>query len=267
RNVGRGAPDTSAARWLWDAGPGDHSGCRRREPASPADTAGGPSAALTLPQTARWIRFVSCESPIAPGRPETCDARAVYRTGRPTMITTWLKLGLELWRLPARAVAAAVREWNEIAVATAAAGKHGASDASRTTALVHATVFDAVNAIEARYTPYKIKVSAPAGASAEAAAVGAAHAVLVRLYPDQKNALDQQLAKGLAGIPDGTAKRDGIAVGDKVAAGMVALRMNDGATAPNTYRPVTAPGVYVATTLPVSTQWVQMTPWLLERPS
>jgi PAP2 superfamily len=183
------------------------------------------------------------------------------------MIATWLTLVIALLSIPALAVADVVTEWNEIAVATAAAGKHGASDASRTTALVHATVFDAVNAIEARYTPYKIKVSAPAGASAEAAAVGAAHAVLVRLYPDQKNALDQQLAKGLAGIPDGTAKRDGIAVGNKVAAGMVALRMNDGATAPNTYRPVTAPGVYVPTTLPVSTQWVQMTPWLLERPS
>jgi len=102
------------------------------------------------------------------------------------MIAPWLTLVIALLSIPALAVADVVTEWNEIAVATAAAGKHGASDASRSTALVHAAVFDAVNAIEARYTPYKIKVSAPAGASAEAAAVGAAHAVLVRLYPDQK---------------------------------------------------------------------------------
>jgi hypothetical protein len=63
--------------------------------------------------------------------------------------------------VPATALADVVTEWNEIAVATAAAGKHGASDASRTTALVHAAIFDAVNAVEPHYSPYKIKVTAP----------------------------------------------------------------------------------------------------------
>jgi hypothetical protein len=168
---------------------------------------------------------------------------------------------------PNTAVADAVTEWNEIAAATAAAGRHGASDASRTTALVHAAVFDAVNAIEARYTPYKIRVAAPAGASPEAAAVAAAHAVLVRLYPAQKSPLDQALGKSLSRLAEGTARTDGIAVGEKVGAEMVALRANDGATAPNTYRPVTSPGVYVVTTLPVSSHWGKLTPWVLERSS
>ena len=121
--------------------------------------------------------------------------------------------------VPGVAAADAVTEWNEIAVATAAAGKHGASDASRTTALVHAALFDAVNAIEARR------------------------------------------------IADGRAKADGIAVGEKVGAEMVALRASDGATAPNVYRPVTAPGVYVVTTLPVSSHWGNLTPWVLDRAS
>ena len=169
--------------------------------------------------------------------------------------------------VPGVAAADAVTEWNEIAVATAAAGKHGASDASRTTALVHAALFDAVNAIEARYTPYKITAAAPAGASPEAAAVAAARTVLVRLYPDQKNTLDQASAKSLGRIADGRAKADGIAVGEKVGAEMVALRASDGATAPNVYRPVTAPGVYVVTTLPVSSHWGNLTPWVLDRAS
>jgi hypothetical protein len=52
-----------------------------------------------------------------------------------------------------------------------------------------------------------------------------------------------------------------------VGAEVVALRANDGATAPNTYRPVTSPGVYVMTTLPVSSHWGKVTPWVLERPS
>jgi hypothetical protein len=126
-----------------------------------------------------------------------------------------------------------VTEWSEIAVATAAAGKHGASDASRTTALVHAAIFDAVNAVETRYTPYKIKLTAPAGASPDAAAVAAAYSVLVRLYPAQKDALAQAYAKSLGPIPDGAARRDGVAVGERVGAEMVALRAGDGATAPN----------------------------------
>ena len=174
---------------------------------------------------------------------------------------------ISLVLLPGVAAADAITDWNEIAVTTAAAGKHGASDASRTTALVHAAMFDAVNAIEGRYAPYKVKVTAPARASAEAAAVAAAYAALVRLYPDQKSPLDQAYAKALGRIGDGPAKTDGIAIGEKVGAEMVAVRANDGATAPNVYRPVTSPGVYVVTTLPVSSHWGKVTPWTLERGS
>jgi PAP2 superfamily len=169
--------------------------------------------------------------------------------------------------VPVVAAADAVTEWNEIAVATAAAGKHGASDASRVTALVHAAIFDAVNSVDARYTPYKIRVSAAAGASPEAAAVAAAHAALVQLYPDQKGVLDQASAKSLGRIAEGKAKTDGVAVGEKVGAEMVAVRTNDGAAAPNTYRPVTAPAVYVMTILPISTHWGKVTPWVLDRGS
>jgi len=176
-------------------------------------------------------------------------------------------LSIALLVIPGVVGADVVTEWNEVAVATAAAGRHGASDASRTTALVHAAIFDAVNAIEARYTPYKITVTAPAGASAEAAAVAAAHAVLVRLYPGQKETLAQASAKSLGRIADGSARTDGIAVGERVAADIVALRANDGATAPSTYRPVTGAGVYVVTTLPVSSQWGKVTPWVLQRGS
>jgi len=117
--------------------------------------------------------------------------------------------------IPGVAAADAVAEWSEIAVATAVAGKHAASEGSRTSALVHTAIFDAVNAIEARYTPYKIPATAPANVAPEAAPVPAAHAVLVRLYPGQKNALDQASAKSLGRIANGRAKTDGIAVGER----------------------------------------------------
>jgi hypothetical protein len=178
-----------------------------------------------------------------------------------------LSLLIALLSLSGPAAADMVTDWNEIAVATATAGKHGASEASRTTALVHAAIFDAVNAVEPRYQPYKIRATSPAGASAEAAAASAAHTVLVRLYPDQKSTLDRQLAQALDRLSNDAARADGVAVGATVGGGMVALRAEDGAIAPNTYRPVTSPGVYVMTTLPISTQWGKVTPWLLERPS
>src|SRR5262245_12793150 len=179
----------------------------------------------------------------------------------------WSWLIVALLAVPSVTAADAVTEWNEIAVATAAAGKHGGNDASRVTALVHAAIFDAVNSVEARYTPYKSRVSAAAGASPEAAAVAAAHAALAGLYPDQKGVLDQALAKSLGRIADGTAKTDGVAVGEKVGAEMVTTRASDGAAAPNTYRPMTAPGVYVMTVLPIATQWGKVTPWVLHQGS
>jgi hypothetical protein len=191
---------------------------------------------------------------------------AVSGGGR-AMTIRMILLCVALVSVPQLARADAVTDWNEIAVATAAAGGHRASEASRTTALVHAAIFDAVNSIEARYTPYRVKLAAPAGASPEAAAVVAAHAALVRLYPAQKDALTQAYARSLARIAEGAARTDGIAVGEQVGAELVALRANDGWNAPNIYRPVTTPGVYVMTTLPVSSHWGQVTPWILERPS
>jgi hypothetical protein len=91
--------------------------------------------------------------------------------------------------------------------------------------------------------------------------------VLVRLYPAQTNTLDAARANSLARIADRSAKTDGVAFGERVGTEMVALRAHDGANAPNTYRPVTAPGVYVVTTLPVSSHWGSVTPWVLERGS
>jgi hypothetical protein len=134
-------------------------------------------------------------------------------------------------------------------------------------AIVHTAMFDAVNSIDARYSPYKVRVTTAPGSSPEAAAVAAAHAALVALYPDQRTALDADYSASLAKIADGSGKDGGIAVGEKAAAGILALRASDGASAPNTYRPVTSPGVYVPATLPLATQWANVTPWVVERSS
>lgn len=165
------------------------------------------------------------------------------------------------------AVADAVTDWNEKALAAAAQAGQLPFVTTRTMAMVHTAMFDAVNSVEARYAPYKFKESAAPGASSEAAAVAAAHAVLLKLFPDQKAGLDAAYAASLAKIPDGSGKAPGIAVGEKVAAQIFALRAADGADAPNTYRPPTTPGMYTSTTLPIGSHWGAVTPWVMERGS
>src|SRR5258708_12001025 len=84
-------------------------------------------------------------------------------------------------------------------------GKISPLVSTRVTAIVEAAVFDAVNGIERRYTPIHVDFAAPAGASKRAAAVQAAYATLVVLYPGQKTALDAELQASLAGIASGAA--------------------------------------------------------------
>ncbi|HMK30410.1 MAG TPA: vanadium-dependent haloperoxidase [Terriglobales bacterium] len=172
-----------------------------------------------------------------------------------------------LLALPWMAAADVITEWNERAVASSLAAKQLPFVGTRTLAIVHTAMFDAVNSIAGRYAPYRAKVSAAAGASQEAAAVAAAHATLVEVFPDQKVTLDSAYAAALTRIPDGAGKTEGIAVGEKVAAQAISQRASDGSAAPNTYRPVTSPGVYITTTLPIGSQWGSVTPWLMERGS
>ena len=68
----------------------------------------------------------------------------------------------------------------------------------------------------------------------------------------------------IAGVADGPAKNEGIALGEQVAAAVQADRQTDGTNIPDTYRPVTSPGVWVPTTLPLFAQYAQVKPWVLK---
>ena len=87
--------------------------------------------------------------------------------------------------------------------------------------------FEAVNAIVCDYEPYLGTLTAPRGASPEAAVIAAAHRALARLYPDRAPDLDARRAASLAQIADGQAKTDGIAVGEAAALAMLAKRADD----------------------------------------
>ena len=119
---------------------------------------------------------------------------------------------------------------------------------TRTLAMVHLAMFDAVNAVSPQYQAYAVSGPAPGAVSPEAAAAGAAYGVLIRLFPGQAVFLDTALAASLASIPDGPVKTAGVAFGDAVADAIVVLRSGDGILVPGpAYTPGTEPGDYQLT--------------------
>ena len=93
-----------------------------------------------------------------------------------------------------------VLDWNAVLTATVAAQNPFAQ--ARFAAITQLAVFEAVNACTERYRPYLGTVTAPARASAEAAAVAAAHGVLKHYFPGNAAALDSARGQSLAAIED-----------------------------------------------------------------
>ena len=174
--------------------------------------------------------------------------------------------------MPMVGAADIVTDWS--AIATTAVVTQGPPTTAVDFAIVHAAMYDAINAIDRRYETYKIDpVATTRGASPEAAVAAAAHRALVGLFPAQMTSLDAAYAASLATLPDGIAKARGIAVGEEVATGMLELRSNDGRKAVVPYVFGSGPGVYqqtpppypptgpVSTFLPGVTPMVLLTPW------
>ena len=154
--------------------------------------------------------------------------------------------------LPCAARADIVTEWNERAFAAMGAEKiTGGFAPARMLTIMHSAMFDAVNAVDKRYMSYSGAPLDATGASRDVAAHAAARRALAVLLPTQRPMLDAAFDAAMSRLPDGAARSAGIAAGDQAAMTVVELRKADGANSPNTYRPMTAPGVYVPTTLPL----------------
>jgi hypothetical protein len=69
----------------------------------------------------------------------------------------------------------------------------------------------------------------------------------------------------LKAVPDGPAKTAGVALGEQAANSIVTMCADDGATAPDVYRPHAAPGVYVPTVIPAASHWGKRRPWVMPR--
>ena len=162
------------------------------------------------------------------------------------------------------AYADVIADWNERAVNAGNTARVGNFPTARNIAMVHLAMFEALNSIEPRYIPYRARISTDPAASRDAAAAGAAHGVLVRVYPAQTAELDKALQVSLAAVPDGSPKAQGLQLGHQAAAAMLAERSNDGLDAPNTYRPFTVAGKYVPTVFPIGSSTAGVKPFSLK---
>ena len=156
-----------------------------------------------------------------------------------------------------------VTDWNVKAGEIVVEARMGTPPAFRVMAIVHTAVYEAANAITRRYPASGLQLEAVPGASVEAAVAAANRATLAKLLPAQQAAIDTAYQAALAMIGDGPAKTAGVAVGEKAAAAILALRADDGAATAETYRPHTTAGAYVPTALPAALQWPQRKPWLM----
>ena len=166
-----------------------------------------------------------------------------------------------------------VIEWNRtlLVILRTAGAQPSTIHSTRSFAILHASIFDAVNNIDGTYSPYLVRLSDVSRlASQPAAADQAAHDVLVALYPAFQTTFDAELQQDLAQIPAGQDRTDGVFVGQKVAAQILAFRSTDGAniTLPP-FIPGSQPGDYQFTPPNFAPadfiQWPQVTPFALAR--
>ena len=130
-------------------------------------------------------------------------------------------------------------------------------------AYVHIAIYDAVNAIDGRYTQFAVAPSSAAPwASKEAAVAAAAYGVLAALYPSQQVYLNSAYAHSLVDVRDDESKGRGIAIGREVAEKFLVLRANDGRNANVPYTFLTGPGVYQLTPGAPPPPATPQTPWL-----
>jgi len=145
-----------------------------------------------------------------------------------------------------------IRIWNELALDTIRIKRASDSDASRLYAMVNVAMYDAVNgivshiALLARDFALVPPAGAPAAGNLSAAASAAGHGVLVSLYPDQAARYDAQLVVDLAALGGSHGVSSGQDWGARVAARVVAARIDDGSSPVETQPAGMGPGIFRA---------------------
>lgn len=132
-------------------------------------------------------------------------------------------------------------------------------------AMVNVAMFEAVNGIAGKYTPYLSQPPAGGRGSMEAAAASAAHDVLVALCPDQAGMFAGPLKSSLAEVKDAAARDAGEQFGKATAAALLAARADSGADKRDPLFESTRPGVYIPTIERVGANIARIRPWVMTR--
>jgi len=141
-------------------------------------------------------------------------------------------VGLALITGSAPVRADVITDWNQTAIDVMKAVNVAGNPWTRSLAMMHVSMSDAVNAVQNRYTRFTPDIPPAPNASAEAAAAAAAREILMRQFPGQKARIDAAFSATLETIPDSPARAAGIALGEKVAAKVFDDRQNDATTSP-----------------------------------
>jgi hypothetical protein len=181
-------------------------------------------------------------------------------------ITALLMVTIAL-RAASVAHADVVTDWNRAALDAIRANRTSPPQASRALAILHASIYDAINGITRSHEPYFVQSDGPASASSEAAASAAARAVLVALFPEDSTRFDDLHAAITAATPVSPRKQMGLEWGEHVAREILAWRASDNADAvvaapsgsgPGLWQPT--PPAFAAYLLP---QWAFVLPFAL----
>jgi hypothetical protein len=172
-------------------------------------------------------------------------------------VRTWSPIVLGLAAFAARADI--VTDWGDTTTEIADEGPN----TIRTMALAQSAVYEAVNAITARYPRDRVDLGSAQGASVEAAVAAASRAVLLQEAPALKDRIEAAYARALAATADGEARTRGVGVGERAAADVLTKHSHD-LESIRPYRPVTSPGLYVPTTIPTGWSLAEHRPWFMK---
>jgi membrane-associated phospholipid phosphatase len=136
---------------------------------------------------------------------------------------------------------------------------------TRSLALLHAAMYDAVVSIDHSAPAYRVSIRAPRRASRAAAADAAAATVLDALYPSWSASTDTQERQALSTLGGGGRVQDGARTGRVVAKRLLALRAGDGSAAPAPpYIATGEPGDFTPPPTGASfTNWANVKPFVL----
>jgi len=171
-----------------------------------------------------------------------------------------LALSLAVLLLAPAVPADVVTQWSATSAELVSNAQLTPPVAYRAMALIETAMLDALESLPAAAGERGPQALEPLVASA-------CHVMLLELAPRQREAIEQAHAALLARVPAGPEREAALAAGARAAQALLAARGRDGAELPDSWRPETRPGVYVATARTVAPQWPERQPWTLERPA